>query len=451
MRPHRSRVRWRGMAVLAALAVSAPAHAYIDPGTGSALLYVVSGVVVSAYFAVRGLWYRLVDIVLRARFREQNCEIAVHGEDPRYETTFLPILRRLAAHGRQVTYFTMYARDGSYAPLPEGVVHREIPSGMVGYAYLNHLQAVLMVTTTPQLDVMTFRRSARVRHYAIVSHALGECRYVRPYAYDYYDSVLCCGPILENNIRRMEAIRGLPPKRLLATGIPHYEELLRRAQEAPPPGEETVVLVAPSWGPLSMFEAFGTDFVEAIARRYRVIVRPHPQMKVSQPALYQRILGLEGVTVDTSRTPADAMSRAHILLSDISGITHEFAFIYGRPVVIIDRQQVQGGLEGEVLGGDSDLKRRCSEFIVPIDPAEIGRVTDHLARVLESHSPERLRQVRDELVYNFASGGEAAARQIGEIYEAERAQLAQPHARATRGRWSRVRGALLRATSDRGP
>ncbi len=419
----RYRIRHRCVALgLGTALLATPAIAYIDPGTGSALLYVVSGVVVSLYFAVRGLYYRLVDLAVRARFRDQVCEIAVHGEDPRYETTFLPILNRLAAQGREVTYFTMYARDESFAPLPGGVVHREIPSGMVGYAYLNNLQAVLLVTTTPQLDVMTFRRSRRVRHYSIVSHALGESRYVRPYAYDYYDSVLCCGPVLKSNIRRMEGIRSLPAKKLLDTGIPHYEDLLRRAQAAPPPGEETVVLVAPSWGPLSMFEAFGTDFVEQIARRYRVIVRPHPQMKVSQSALYQRILGLEGVTVDTSRSPSEAMSMAHILLSDISGITHEFAFIYGRPVVIIDRKQVQGGLEGEVLGGDSELKLRCSEFIVPIDPTEIERVTDHLERVLTNHSPERLRRVRDELVYNFSSGADVAARQLGELYDVEKAQ-----------------------------
>ena len=432
------------------LLLAMPAQAYIDPGTGSALLYVVSGVVVSLYFTIRGFYYRIIDVLLRARFRDQRCEIAVHGEDPRYETTFLPILRRLAAQGMQATYFTMYRRDDTYSPLPDGITHREIPAGMIGYAYLNNLQAMLLVTTTPQLDVMTFRRSRRVRHYSIVSHALGESRYVRPYAYDYYDSVLCCGPTLKANIRRMEATRGLPAKQLLETGIPHYEELLRRAADAPPLDAEPVVLVAPSWGPLSMFEAFGTDFVAAIARKYKVIVRPHPQMKLSQPALYQRILSIEGVTVDTAQSPSGAMSRAHILLSDISGITHEFAFIYGRPVVIIDRKQVQGGLEGEVLGGDSDLKEHCRAFIVPIDPKEIDNVTDHLARALDSHAGDLIREARDSLIYNFAAGAEVAARQLGELYLAEKQLLEQGRAPSPSrwiGRLARMRNASARVGS----
>jgi len=282
--------------------------------------------------------------------------------------------------------------------------------------------------------VMTFRRSARVRHYAHLAHALGESRYVRPYAYDYFDSVLCCGEILKANIRRIESIRGLPAKQLYETGIPHYEELLKTRSEAPPASGTPVVLVAPSWGPFSMFESFGVDFVAAIARQYRVIVRPHPQMKVSQPDLYARVLSLNGVTVDTQRTPSDAMSKAHVLLSDISGITHEFAFIYERPVLVIDQKRIVGGLEGDLLGGDSELKERCREFIVPIPPEEMSNIAAHIARTLENHSPRRLADLRAQLIYNFGTASQVAAGQLAEILAREQSvsRLEAPRAHASR-------------------
>ncbi|HEY8509736.1 MAG TPA: hypothetical protein VIL32_15340, partial [Steroidobacteraceae bacterium] len=168
-----------------------PAAAYIDPGTGSALFYVISGIIVSIYFGIRGLYYRAIDLLFRIRHRDQRCDLAIHCEDPRYEITFLPVIRKLVERGVEPTFFTMYERDESFEPLPKGVVHRAIAPGMIGYAYLNNIEATLLVTTTPQLDVMTFRRSRRVRHYAIIQHALGESRYVRPYAYDYFDTVLC--------------------------------------------------------------------------------------------------------------------------------------------------------------------------------------------------------------------------------------------------------------------
>lgn len=420
----RATVSLRAIIALALLSHALPAAAYIDPGTGSALFYVVTGIIVSVYFGIRGLYYRVVEFLFRMRHKEHRCRVAIHGEDPRYESTFMPLLHQLSALGIECTYFTMYERDGSYEALPPGIGHRQIAPGLVGYAYLNHLSATLLVTTTPQLDVMTFRRSKRVRHYCMVQHALGESRFVRPYAYDHFDTVLCCGEILKQNIRRMEALRGSPAKQLLETGLPHYEVMLDLARQAPPLSGETVVLVAPSWGPMSMFEAFGTDFIAAIARRFKVLVRPHPQMKVSQPDLYARILALDGVEVDISRTPSAAMARAHILLSDISGISHEFAFIHERPVVVIDRQLQLGGLEGELLGGDSELRQRCAEFIVPVPPDQITHIVTHLEHVLAGHSAERLRQVRNELVYHFGGASRVAAAQIAEILRTEDARAA---------------------------
>ena len=130
---------------------AAAAAAYIDPGTRSALFYVVSGIVVSLYFAIRGLYYRLIEAVLRVRHKDQRCDLAIHCEEPRYEITFLPVLRALVERGLEPTFFTMYERDASFEPLPEKVTHRAIAPGMVGYAYLNHIEADLLVI--PQVAV----------------------------------------------------------------------------------------------------------------------------------------------------------------------------------------------------------------------------------------------------------------------------------------------------------
>lgn len=408
---------WRRLFALGLLLHTAPAAAYIDPGTGSALFYVVTGIVVSVYFAMRSLYYRAIELLFRVRHQDQKCDVAIHCEDPRYETTFLPILRAMNARDIDVTLFTMYQRDDSFEPLPEGISHSPIPAGMIGYSILNHLEATLLVTTTPQLDVMTFRRSPRVKHYAMVQHALGESRFVRPYAYDHFDSVLCCGPLLKNNIRKMEAIRGGRSKELLETGVPYYNEMIKAARiTAPSSVTETVVLVAPSWGPLSMFTSLGTGFVADIAKRYRVIVRPHPQMRISQPELFAEVAALAHVEIDTARTPSASLSRAHILLSDISGIAHECAFVFQRPVIVIDQEQKMGGLEGELLGGDSDLKQLCKEFIIPIPPSEMGNIVAHLGNALNQHSAEKIEQVRERLIYNFGHAAEAAAGQIEHIY-----------------------------------
>lgn len=394
-----------------------PVLAYIDPGTGSALVYVISGIIISLYFAIRGLYLRLREAVARGGVRYERCRVAIHGEDPRYEITFLPVIHCLAERGVDVTYFTMYDRSDAFTPLPPSVKHRSIPAGMVGYAYLNHLEADVLVTTTPQLDVMTFRRSPRVRHYCHLPHGLGESRYVRPYAYDFFDSVMCCGRTLQQNIRRMEEIRQLPAKRLFATGIPHYDVLVRERPPLRTPSGRPVVLVAPSWGPMSIFEVFGTSLVKTVALHYDVIVRPHPQMQQSQPELYREVLELENVTLNTDRTPLAAMAAADILISDISGIMHEFAFVHEKPVLLIDHRRDVGGFDGYLLEGDSELKELCREFITPISPKQLDRLPEFIAAAMDRHTRRDIAAVRDDLVYNFGNAAPAAARQLQEILQ----------------------------------
>lgn len=406
------------VAALLVTLYSPPAYAYIDPGTGSALVYVITALVLSIYFAIRGLYYKITEFIFGFGIKKRKCTLAIHSEDPRYEEVFLPVIRALAERNVDFTYFTMYERDSSFEPLPTSSgSHQAIPPGLVGYSYLNNLEAKMLVTTTIQLDVMTFRRSKRVAHYCHISHGLGESRYVRPYAYDFFDSVLCCGETLKKNLRRMEAIREQPEKRLYETGVPQFDELAKGVRPASLQSERPLVLIAPSWGPLSIFQVFGIDIVKKVAAHYDVVVRPHPQMRISQPDLYAEILALEGVTVDTQRSPADVMTRASILISDFSGIMHEFAFIHEKPVLIVDHKMDLGGFEGYVLGGESDLKERCRDFIIPVPPSEMDDIVEKVAAALRQHSRARIVEVRDQLVYNFGRSGPVAAQQIQEILQ----------------------------------
>ena len=394
---------------------SPPAYAYLDPGTGSALVYVIMGLVLSFYFAGRGLYHKTLELIFRVRFKHQKCNLAIHSEDPRYEDTFLPIIRALARSNTELSYFTMYERGDSFEPLPPQANHRSIPPGLVGYSFLNNLEAKVLVTTTPQIDVMTFRRSKRVKHYGHVPHALGEARYVRPYAYDFFDSVFCCGPLLRQNIRRIESLRNLPAKQLFETGIPHYDVLATRVSDSADKTHARTVLIAPSWGPMSLFQLFGCDFVRQVAEHYDVVVRPHPQMKISQPQLYEEILAIEGVVVNTDPSPADAMSRADVLISDISGIVYEFAFIHKKPVIIVDHKIGVEGLEGHLLGDTTSLREGCRDFIVAVQPTEMASLVDRIGEVLGQDLSERIGKARDEYVYNFGQAGDVAAAQIEEV------------------------------------
>lgn len=418
---------WKFLLILLILLFPAPAYAYIDPGTGSALIYVIIGLVASAFYFFKGLFYKVIDLFSTRSFKREECNIAIHSEGKQYELVFLPIMKELSKLGLDYTYITMYERDEGFDPLPEDAKHIAIASGIIGYSFLNRLKANLLVTTTPQLDVMTFKRSKKVKHYTMVQHALGEAMYMRPFPYDYYDSVMCCGVTLKKNIRRLEAMKNLPAKRLYEAGLAHYDELLARrnkGQKTKGKAEETeqekpTILVAPSWGALSIFSVFGTSFIEKLVSSFEVIVRPHPQIKVSQPEILEKLRTIRGITLDENKTFETSMAKADILISDFSGIIHECAFIYEKPVIVAKYEKDLESFEGHLLGHQSRIAEKCAEFIVEIPIEEFDTLEERIGDILSEYSVETVRRIRDELIYHFGHASEAIAKNIKEIVECQ--------------------------------
>ena len=49
--------------LVACLSITSPAHAYLDPGTGSMLLSAIIGVAAALGLALKLFWYRLVGVL----------------------------------------------------------------------------------------------------------------------------------------------------------------------------------------------------------------------------------------------------------------------------------------------------------------------------------------------------------------------------------------------------
>ena len=51
------------IALAACLSITSPAHAYLDPGTGSMLISAIIGVAAAVGLALKLFWYRLVGVL----------------------------------------------------------------------------------------------------------------------------------------------------------------------------------------------------------------------------------------------------------------------------------------------------------------------------------------------------------------------------------------------------
>ncbi len=69
-----------GLLFLSALGIDSPAHAYLDPGTGSMLLQLILGGVAGALVVGKLYWQRVKDIFGGKSLDDQNQGPASHGD-----------------------------------------------------------------------------------------------------------------------------------------------------------------------------------------------------------------------------------------------------------------------------------------------------------------------------------------------------------------------------------
>ena len=223
------------------------------------------------------------------------------------------------------------------------------------------LEADVCALTTPGLDVLQIRRSPGVRHYTHIVHAVTDMAIYKLYSFDYFDSILCSGPHQACSIRALEELRGTGAKDLPECGCPYLDVMAARLEELRSAGTadaerkgKTRVLVAPTWGRNGLLALYGLNLLEPLARSgYELVIRPHPQSRIAEPELLRELAeglaAFPNATWDAAPDGLAVMKDADVLVSDLSGIVFDFAFLLERPVLTLAFEPDLRGLEGNDL------------------------------------------------------------------------------------------------------
>ena len=267
---------------------------YIDPGTGSMLFTILIGVIGAAIYSLRML-------LIKIRFKlsggkvEMNADeipFAIFSDDKRYWNIFEPICREMSKRGKEIVYLTASEDDPALTCDIPHVKAEFIGSDNKAFARLNFLNATILLSTTPGLDVYQWKRSKGVRYYAHIPHMTNDITLYRMFGLDYYDAILVGGDYHVDQIRALESLRGLPEKEIIKVGYPYMDVMASRFEQV---GNLTcdvpTVLLAPSWGPSALFSVYGGKIIDALLKTgYHVIVRPHPQSFKSETELMDRLM-----------------------------------------------------------------------------------------------------------------------------------------------------------------
>jgi len=375
---------------------------YIDPGTGSMLFTIIIGIVTTLFFAVRGLLIKMKFVAHGGSAKggtKIKLPIVIFTDSKRYWNCFKPICDEMERRKIRGEYWTASPDDPALEEKYEYIKCLFIGEGNRAFAKLNVMNAHICLATTPGLDVIQWRRSKNVDYYAHIGHALDDGTMYRMFAMDFYDCILASGENMVEPIRMLEKIRDIPAKDIEVVGVTYMDELKNRwdklrAEMNLKPGEtanrtgERLILCAPSWGPNSILNRFGEKFLQALVNTgYKIVLRPHPQTPIADPELLEdlkkKFPPSDRLEWNYDNDNFDILSKADLLISDFSGITWDFCYVFDRPIIYADTH-----FDIELL--DVDWLEGFEPWIL----TTLGRV----GRELKEEDFPRMRQIIDEVL-----------------------------------------------------
>lgn len=318
--------------------------AYLDPGSGSALVGTLIAVAGAAIYSLKSFFYRLIR---KGRASEEVVPtIAIFSEGKNYWGTFKDIVGELLARKVHFAYYTMDLHDPALL-IDSEYMHARLydKNKATSYHRLSTIKADVLLATSPNIGTSGYpiQRSPDVKKLVHVFHAFADISAYHLGSLDNYDVVLTVGPHQEKYIREVEKARGVKSKEIIPAGLPYFDAQYNE-MKAKGEGERRnlpIILVAPSWGAKGLLREYGTSFILDLARAgFDIIVRPHPQSYIAEPDFIARCREetsvCSNVVWDAETIGTESMQKSALLISDTSSIRFDYAFLYEKPVITLD-------------------------------------------------------------------------------------------------------------------
>lgn len=397
------------------LITATPAYAYLDPGTGSILVSTLVATVSTVLFVARGWIYKIFkgkDTVPVVK-KDKTYEIIIWSEAKHYWPTFAPMVAYLQEQGIPFIYLASDKHD-------EGLKHTEnkeyIGSGYRCFSYLNQISGHVMVMTTPNLGDLAIKRSPNVDHYVHVVHGLTDIHFYRRASFECFDTVMCAGEHQIKTLSMLEDIRHTEKKNKLQTGCLYYDG--EPNPSAPKPSKTKTVFIAPVFGENNILHHYKNFLPVLLENGFNIIIRPHPQSFQSEKTLLKNIMrdypDGERIVWDRNITNTESCQKSDIMISHLSGVMFDYAFIHQKPVLMIDKPNIADNIEATDLPNHPAWEITLSEkLFTSIKSEDLDNLVPMLNKAMSKKIPQKL---GSRYLYNFQDAGPIAGKQLVNIY-----------------------------------
>jgi hypothetical protein len=381
---------------------------YIDPGTGSALFSIAIGIVAASYFLFRSIFLKLKVFLFRQKKNNQEEDkYILYAEDKRYWVFFKLILDEFEKRQITVLYLTSSADDPVFSSNYNYVKGKYIGKGNKAFAYLNFLSADVILSSTPDLDVLQWKRSKTVRHYCHIIHAAGGSLLYRLFALDYYDSILLSGEGEIQEIRYLENARKLPEKQLVVVGNTYFDICAEKIKNIPEENEHPfTVLVSPSWGASALLKMYGEKLLDSLVKTgWRIIIRPHPQSVIVEKTMLDRLVELykdtPNIEWDYNHENIYTLFKSDVMISDFSGIIYDYVFLFDRPVLMSLRGLDLRPLDAHCLKQEPFYLQALRKIGLELEETNLDSIKDIILGLSENTELKNNRHEIKKLMWQY--------------------------------------------------
>ena len=326
----------------------------------------------------------------------------------------------------QICYVTSVKNDLILSTKNKNILPFYIGDGTARTKFFLTLKSKILIMDMPDLETFHIKRSKLFPvHYIYVFHSMFSVHsYLRKKALDNFDTIFCVGPHHMKEIQTTEELYGLKPKKLLEYGFGRLDTLLHEKEtfQTNSPENEKTILITPSYGDNNLLEKCGIELIDILLKsNYKVFLRPHfrilQESKDLINSIRKKFIDNPNFILHDGVIPKETFHNSLCLISDWSGISIEYAFVFERPVIFID-------VPKKILNPDADelsiepieisIRDKIGSVISIDNIDEIPKILNNLNNNSKDFK-KQLQTIRQKTVFNISNSSKIGGKYIEKI------------------------------------
>ena len=326
----------------------------------------------------------------------------------------------------QICYVTSVKNDPILSINDKNILAFYIGDGAVRVKFFIELKAKILIMDMPDLGSFHIKRSKIFPvHYIYIFHSMFSVHsYLRKGAVDHYDTIFCVGEHHKREILETEKIYGLKPKKLVDYGFGRLDTLLKERNNFKKEklNTENLIIIAPTYGDNNLLKICGVKLIGTLLdSNFKVLLRPHFRIfKESEDIIRiirNKFQNNNNFLLEEGIIKPEIFHSSRCMISDWSGISLEYAFIFERPIIYIDVPKKELNEEADKISLtpiEVSIREKIGHLVDPDNLTEIPKI---ISDINDESRAEQIRDIRSKTVFNIDKSASIGADYITKILD----------------------------------